>query len=199
VADAGSVEGAPDDVELRVREQVAFYEADAVPYQAWLDELENPENRSAVAVAHRDKQRRLTEVLAGLAPLGRTLEIAAGTGRFSRLLAPHVSTLTLLDSSPTSLQIAEERLGSQTPHAATVVADVFDMDAAALGGFDTIAFAAWSTTCPEPALVSSGSESVTFSSRADASCSTSRVQHHNCMWVGHLRNPRPYTPSTTTH
>ena len=56
---------------------------------------------------------------------GRVLELAAGTGLLSRILARNADSLVLVDSSPTSLAIARERMTTGSPSVTFVLADVF--------------------------------------------------------------------------
>lgn len=66
-----------------LQEQIAFYEADAVPYDRWLASLADETNTTDVAAAAMKEVRRLVEWFARVGPLGDVLEIAAGTGRVS--------------------------------------------------------------------------------------------------------------------
>jgi demethylmenaquinone methyltransferase/2-methoxy-6-polyprenyl-1,4-benzoquinol methylase len=79
--------------------------------------------------------------VARVAPLGDVLEIAAGTGRVSQLIAPHASRLVLLDSSPSSLALAGEKLAQSAAYVGSVCLDVFDWRPPRR--FDTVIFAAW--------------------------------------------------------
>ena len=125
----------------RLQEQIEHYEADAGAYQRWLDHLADETNLAPVARAARARRERLAGLVASMTPLGRVLELAAGTGRLSTLIAPHAARLVLVDSSPTSLVLARDRLvGCRCP-VELVQADLFawQPDEA----FDTVAFAGW--------------------------------------------------------
>jgi hypothetical protein len=99
-------------------EQIAFYEADAVPYDRWLASLADETNTTDAAAAAIKQVRRLAEWFAHVGPLGEVVEIAAGTGRVSQLIAPHTSKLVLLNSSPSSLALAGEKLAGCAPRRA---------------------------------------------------------------------------------
>jgi len=88
--------------------QVDFYEADAAAANDWILSLRDPENIAAQAVAFRARLERLRQMLDRIAPKGRFLEIAAGTGTISVLLAPHAEELLTLDSSASRLEVARD-------------------------------------------------------------------------------------------
>ena len=65
---------------------------------------------------------RLELVLTKLAPTGRALELACGTGVWTESLATRVQSVTAIDGSPEMLALARQRLGD-TP--VTLVEDGF--------------------------------------------------------------------------
>ena len=133
-----------------LREQIEFYEADAVPYDRWLASLADEGNATDIAVAARTQAQRLAGWLEHHAPLGDVLEIAAGTGRVSQILEPHVARLLLLDSSPTSLALADDKLAGSPAYEGGVCSDVFRWRPPRL--FDTVVFAAWLHHVPDAAF-----------------------------------------------
>jgi SAM-dependent methyltransferase len=126
----------------RLAEQAAFYDADAVAVNEWLESLRDERNRSQQGVAFRSTCEALTRMLDHLKPHGRILEIAAGTGRFSLLLAPHADELVLLDTSAISLEITQQHLAAAGRNAISVQADIFLWDPPA-ASYDAVCFAAW--------------------------------------------------------
>lgn len=136
-----------DEMRRRLDHQIAFYEADAEPYERWLESLADDGNGSTVAAAAKERNRELAAWFGAHAPLGDVLEIAAGTGRISKLLAPHASALMLLDSSPTSLALARKNLQRGPSEVAAVCADIFEWRSPRQ--FDTIVFAAWLHHVPD--------------------------------------------------
>ncbi|MEJ7583950.1 MAG: class I SAM-dependent methyltransferase [Acidimicrobiales bacterium] len=137
--------GVGDGAEPRalLADQIDFYEADASGYQRWLDHLADDDNDEADAVAFRARRRRLAGLVDALGPWGRVLDLAAGTGRFSNLIAPHADHLTLVDSSPASLAIARERLGRGRAEVDDVVTDLFQWEPPGDAIYDTVCFVAW--------------------------------------------------------
>ena len=122
-------------------EQRAFYRWDAEAFDDWLTGLVAEDNDDPSAVAYRLGRDRIAAVFAERAPLGRVLEVAAGTGRLAELYLAHAGSVTLLDASPESLAIAARRLPS--PGRVTFVAgDAFVWPATGKT-FDTIVFSAW--------------------------------------------------------
>lgn len=130
-----------------LQEQIGFYEADAVPYDRWLASLADDTNSTKTATAARARSRQLAEWFARVAPLGDVVEIAAGTGRVSELIAPHAARLVLLDSSPSSLALAADKLVRSTSYAGSACMDIFDWRPPRR--FDTVVFAAWLHHIPD--------------------------------------------------
>jgi len=112
-----------DDV---LSEQLAYYGLRADEYHG--DLYEDPGTAD-----------RLGLILTKLAPTGRTLEMACGTGVWTDLLATRVQRLTAMDGSPEMLAAARQRLGD-TPVTLSEV-DIFDWQAT--DKYDTVFFAFW--------------------------------------------------------
>lgn len=123
-------------------EQRDFYRADAESFDDWLASLIEEHNDEPAAAAYRVGRQSMARAFEERAPLGRVLEIAAGTGRLVELYVPHAESVVLLDSSPESLAIAARRLAPANRGVTTVEADVFAWDASGQT-FDTIVFSAW--------------------------------------------------------
>lgn len=82
----------------RLAEQVRYYRQRAAEYDA---------------TSYGDLDRaapRLAGIAATLHPTGRVLEIAAGTGAWTGLLAQTADSVTAVDSAPEALAIARERV-----------------------------------------------------------------------------------------
>jgi SAM-dependent methyltransferase len=87
---------------------------------------------------------RLELLLTELAPTGRALELACGTGVWTELLASRVQSLIAIDGSPQMLTAARQRLGGR---AVTLLeADLFDWRPA--DQYDTVFFAFWLSHVP---------------------------------------------------
>jgi SAM-dependent methyltransferase len=81
-------------------------------------------------------------LLASLRPRGRTLELACGTGVWTKMLATRVQSLTAIDGAPEMLVVARQRLGD-TP-VDLVETDLFDWQPD--DRYDTVFFAFCSPT-----------------------------------------------------
>jgi SAM-dependent methyltransferase len=116
-------------------EQVAYYRARAGEYDATypLDDGADVEARA-----------RLVAALEALAPYGRVLELACGTGQWTAELARHASALTAVDASPEALAICRRRLDA--PHVRLVEADLFSWRRRE--SYDLVFFAAWLSHVP---------------------------------------------------
>jgi SAM-dependent methyltransferase len=78
---------------------------------------------------------------------GDVLELAPGTGQWSRLLLPRCASLTLVDASPAMLA---HNPAAADPRSRTVVADLFEWTTDAR--FDVVAFGFWLSHVPERLL-----------------------------------------------
>ena len=76
------------------------------------------------------------------------LEIAAGTGNFTRMIKPHAEQIIAVDPSPETLAINKTKNG--TNKVDYQVANVFEWDTEER--FDTIAFGFWLSHVPESKL-----------------------------------------------
>ncbi|GAA1655122.1 class I SAM-dependent methyltransferase [Actinoplanes couchii] len=114
-------------------EQVAYYRARAGEYDATypLD-------------SHADTEARaeLVARLEGLAPLGRTLELACGTGQWTVELVRLASSVTAVDAAPEALAICRGKVDAHL-----VEADLFGWRPEAR--FDFVFFSAWLSHVPE--------------------------------------------------
>lgn len=129
------------DVDELLAEQRDFYRADAQSFDRWLATMVDDGNDEPAARRYRAGRGLIADAFARSAPLGRVLEIAAGTGRLAQLYCPHAASAVLLDTSRESLGIAARRLADASPAVSFVEADIFDWDSACT--FDTIVFSAW--------------------------------------------------------
>ena len=84
------------------------------------------------------------QALHGLPPRGNVLELACGTGLWTKELAQYDVVITALDASPEVLKINEARVQSQRVR--YIEANIFDWSPAER--FDTIVFAFWLTHVP---------------------------------------------------
>src|SRR5262249_35097960 len=96
-------------------ELIAYYKARAVEYERV---YEKPERQADL--------RRLHETLPPLFEGRRVLELACGTGYWTRRLIPHVASLTGVDAAPETLLVARANQPKRD-NVALRVGDVYDL------------------------------------------------------------------------
>ncbi|GIF43536.1 class I SAM-dependent methyltransferase [Actinoplanes xinjiangensis] len=126
---------AEDELDGLLAEQIAYYRARANEYDATY-----PLDVHADAAARAE----LLTTLDGLAPFGRTLEFACGTGQWTAELARHATTLTAVDAAPEALAICRRRVGAA--HVDLVEADLFSWRPRER--YDFVFFSAWLSHVP---------------------------------------------------
>lgn len=127
--------------------QIAYYRARAAEYDAWWfrqgrydrGEANNAAWRTDVAAV----ERSLFAMLAARRP-AKVLELACGTGLFTRHLAPRVVALTAVDASPEVIAINRARVAS--PRVSYVEADLFDFEPAER--YDCVFMSFWLSHVP---------------------------------------------------
>lgn len=121
-----------DDAGLSARlgEQQRYYRAVAPEYDEAYGTDGGPLNDAAAALD-----------FIGMA--GDTVELACGTGQWSRLIRPRVASLTCVDFSPEMIEQARARAGQEVEF---VRADIFEWRPARR--FDTVFFAFWLSHVP---------------------------------------------------
>ena len=115
-----------DDRQL-LDEQIAYYRARAAEYDATFPE-------DGPFAAHGEATRT---ALRAFGPRGRVLELAAGTGQWTGLLADHADELTVTDASSEMLQLNQAKVGERDNTRYEVV-DAFAMEPS--HAFDTVFF-----------------------------------------------------------
>ncbi|WP_405999413.1 class I SAM-dependent methyltransferase [Streptomyces sp. NBC_00829] len=110
--------------------QIAYYRARATEYDtAYADRMQLPQ---------------LAKVLDTLPVTGHVLELACGTGQWTRLLSNRASSLTALDAAPEMLDVARGRMRGTTTR--FIEADVFSWEPDRQ--YDTVFFAFWISHVP---------------------------------------------------
>jgi SAM-dependent methyltransferase len=128
----------------RLEEQRRYYAARAPEYDDWWF------RRGRYALEPEAKARWDADVaeaeaaLAAFAPAGEILELAAGTGLWTRHLAPHATRLVAVDASAETLELNRRRVAADVEY---VVADVFAWEPE--GRFDVVFFSFWLSHVPE--------------------------------------------------
>ncbi|NRQ38514.1 class I SAM-dependent methyltransferase [Nonomuraea sp. NN258] len=118
------------DDEALVAEQITYYRARASEYDRVYDQ--------------REDLRELLSVAGDLPITGDTLELACGTGQWTRALAARARTVTAVDASPEALAIARTRATS--PNVQFHQADLFAWQPARR--YDSVFFAFWLSHVP---------------------------------------------------
>jgi ubiquinone/menaquinone biosynthesis C-methylase UbiE len=117
-----------DEVQALVAEQVAYYRAHARDYD------------NDIAGLHPDWSQSIDE----LPIAGDVLELACGSGRWTRLLAARARSVTAVDAAPEMLALARQRVGDLPVE--FIQADVFAWEPPRR--YDTVFFAFWLTQVP---------------------------------------------------
>jgi demethylmenaquinone methyltransferase/2-methoxy-6-polyprenyl-1,4-benzoquinol methylase len=126
---------APDALDELIADQIAYYRARAPEYDATYP----------LAAGVDDAARaQLSAQLAALAPYGRVLELACGTGQWTGELARHATAVTAVDAAPEALAICRRRVDAEQVQ--VVQADLFTWQPPR--GYDLVFFAAWLSHVP---------------------------------------------------
>ena len=131
-----------------VDEQIAYYDARAGEYDRMLMR-ERRYDLDGLDPASPDRDTRELEIVEArlneIAPFGDVLEIACGTGWWTKRLAKLARSVTAIDASPEMLRILRRRVRAASVH--DVRADVFDWtpDRA----YDLVFFGFWISHVPQ--------------------------------------------------
>jgi len=130
-----------------LREQIDYYRARAGEYDEWFLRQGRYDHGTVANAAWFDEVAALARALDDFAPRGNVLELAAGTGLWTRRLASYAAilTLTAVDSSPEALALNRARL-ADAPHVSFEVADLFSWRPTRR--YDTIFFSFWLSHVP---------------------------------------------------
>ncbi len=113
-----------------IDEQIVYYRRRAAEY----DETTTPPGDPFAA-----ESEQIEAALERFGPGGKVLELACGTGGWTRRLIRYASEITALDSSPEMTEL--NRLKVNDPRVRYVVADLFSWTPEAL--YDAVVFANW--------------------------------------------------------
>jgi demethylmenaquinone methyltransferase/2-methoxy-6-polyprenyl-1,4-benzoquinol methylase len=128
-----------------LREQVEYYRARAEEYDEWFFR----QGRYDRGAEHRAEWLAeiglVEESLQTVLPRGRVLELASGTGLWTRRLAEYHDHVVAVDASPEAIAINRSRVNSaRVEH---VLADLFEWEPAA-ASFDAVFFGFWLSHVP---------------------------------------------------
>ena len=130
-------------------EQLAYYRARAPEYDEWWLRQGRYDRGPTLNSGWFAEGAEVVEALAAFKPRGRILELACGTGIWTRRLLPFADELTALDASPEVLVINASR--HRCDHVRFIRADVFHWRPE--GQFDTIFFSFWLSHVPPERFV----------------------------------------------
>jgi demethylmenaquinone methyltransferase/2-methoxy-6-polyprenyl-1,4-benzoquinol methylase len=127
-------------------EQRAYYRARAPEYDEWWQRRGRFDLGPELAA---EWDREVAQVAAALETFGATgavLELAGGTGWWTARLARTARQLTVVDSSPESLELNSERV--RRPDVGYIVADLFTWRPPST--YDVVFFSFWLSHVPRP-------------------------------------------------
>jgi demethylmenaquinone methyltransferase/2-methoxy-6-polyprenyl-1,4-benzoquinol methylase len=130
-------------------DQIAYYRARAAEYDAWWFRSgrfdRGDDNNAAWRADVDDVERAVIDAVTARRP-SSVLELACGTGLFTRHLAPLTAALTCVDASPEVIAINRQRVAAA--HVRYVEADLFHYEPAAR--FDCVFMSFWLSHVPAP-------------------------------------------------
>lgn len=128
-----------------LEEQIAYYRARAGEYDDWWFRRGRYDNGADANASWFADAAELEAALAGFDPRGRVLELAAGTGLWTRHLVRHAEHTTAVDASPEVLELNRARVGDD--RVSYVQADLFSWRPPRR--FDVCFFGYWLSHVPE--------------------------------------------------
>lgn len=126
-------------------EQVDYYRQRAAEYDRWWLRQGRFDRGADVNARWFAETAALEDVLDRFDPRGRVLELAGGTGLWTRHLAPRATELTVVDAAPEVLEINRARVADDSVR--YVQADLFQWRPEP-GYYDACVFAFWLSHVP---------------------------------------------------
>lgn len=130
-------------------EQVAYYRARAGEYDDWFFRRGRYDRGPALNREWFAETAELERRLDEFAPRGHVLELACGTGLFTRCLLHHAAAITAVDAAPEVIALNRER--TQDSRVTYVEADIFSWRPTAQ--FDVVFFSFWLSHVPPERFV----------------------------------------------
>lgn len=124
------------DPESLIQEQIEYYRRRAAEY----DETSSPAGDPLAAFGEE-----IERALHAFDPTGDVLEIASGTGTWTRLLVQHASSITALDAAPEMHRESRGKLGDD-PRVRYIEADVLSWEPDR--SYDVVFFSNWLSHVP---------------------------------------------------
>ena len=128
-----------------VEEQKAYYRARAPEYEDWWHRTGPYAADTGTSTAWFPEVAALEAWVFGLAPFGRTLELACGTGLWTRHLASRSESVLAVDASPETIAINRARV--EDGRVDYLEADLFGLEPP--GRFDTVFMGFWLSHVPD--------------------------------------------------
>ncbi|WP_406051387.1 class I SAM-dependent methyltransferase [Kribbella sp. NBC_00889] len=134
-----------------IAEQIEYYRERAGEYDEWWV------RRGQYALPPELERQWFHDVaqaetaLRDFAPTGRVLELACGTGLWTRHLVGHAQHVTAVDASPEVIEHNRERLAGAPLNIEYVVADLFDWQPPS-AAYDVVMFTYWLSHVPDDRL-----------------------------------------------
>jgi demethylmenaquinone methyltransferase/2-methoxy-6-polyprenyl-1,4-benzoquinol methylase len=130
-----------------IAEQIAYYRARAGEYDEWFERTGRydfgPEERAAFKAEEAEAEQALRD----FAPRGDVLEIACGTGWWTRRLVRLARRLTCIDAAPETIGLNARRLHAEAlPAPEFITADIFAWTPAR--AYDAVVFCFWLSHVP---------------------------------------------------
>jgi SAM-dependent methyltransferase len=138
-------------VDEAIAEQIEYYRARAGEYDDWWV------RRGQYALPPDLERQWFHDVaqaetaLREFAPTGRVLELACGTGLWTRHLVGHAQHVTAVDASPEVIEHNRERLAGAPLNIEYMVADLFDWQPPP-AAYDVVMFTYWLSHVPDDRL-----------------------------------------------
>ena len=127
-----------------LNEQIAYYSARAPEYDEWFLRRGRYDRGNDHRRAWFAEVAKLEAALAKANPGGQVLELACGTGQWTRQLAARADFVSAIDASPEVLRLNRERSGSQNVE--YIKADLFAWKPSRT--YDFVFFGFWLTHVP---------------------------------------------------
>jgi ubiquinone/menaquinone biosynthesis C-methylase UbiE len=127
-------------------EQLEYYRARAYEYDKWWLREGRFDRGSKANARWFSEVTALEEALTRFDPRGDVLELACGTGLWTRRLVYHATRLTAVDAAPEVIAINRARLGDRGVR--YIEADLFEWSPPS-ASFDVCAFAFWLSHVPQ--------------------------------------------------
>jgi demethylmenaquinone methyltransferase/2-methoxy-6-polyprenyl-1,4-benzoquinol methylase len=133
----------PEDL---IGEQVEYYRARAPEYDQWWLREGSYDLGPEFNARWMDEVTRVERLVDEFVPTGDVLELAAGTGLWTRRLVRHATTLTCVDASPETLAINRSRTAGARVPVEYLAADLFSWWPARR--YDVVFFSFWLSHVP---------------------------------------------------